>query len=287
MDLGTIEELVTPGDRAALPAPADGDLLLAGGTWVFSDPQVGARRLIDLTTLGWPALVDLPGGGLQVAATCTLAELAAMAVPAARPGLGLARPCCDALRGSFKVWNTATVGGNLCLALAAAPMVAFVGALEGVCTVWTPDGGERALSVVDLVTGPAQTSLAPGEILRSITLPESALASQVAVRQASLTPLGRSAALLVGRVDHEAEQFVLTVTASTPRPVQLRLPATVDAAGLADALQGALAPADYYDDIHGEPAWRQHLTGLLAEQIRHELATVSADSVAPPTPDRP
>ncbi len=272
MDLGTVEELLTPSDRGALPPPADGDLLLAGGTWVFSDPQVGARRLIDLTTLGWPSLVDQPGGALEIAATCTLAEVAQLVATPARPGLALARPCCDALRGSFKVWNAATVGGNLCLALAAAPMVAFAAALEGVCTVWTPDGGERTVSVVELVTGPGQTSLARGEILRSISLPESALGSRVAVRQASLTPLGRSAALIAGRLDEAAGAFVLTITASTPQPVQLRLPSAVGAAGLAAALREALAPADYYDDLHGDPAWRQHLTGRLAEEIRQELA---------------
>ena len=274
MDLETVEELLTPRERSAVPPHADGDLLLAGGTWVFSDPQVGVRRLIDLTTLSWPSLVDLPGGGLEIAATCTLAELADIEVPSHRPGLAAARPCCDALRGSFKVWNAATVGGNLCLALAAAPMAPFVAALEGTCSVWTADGGERTLRVVDLITGPGETSLEPGEILRSITLPADALASPVAVRQASLTPLGRSAALLVGRLDEAAGQFVLTITASTPRPVQLRLPATVDAAGLAKALAERLALADFYDDIHGDPAWRQHLTGRLAEEIRLELTAL-------------
>lgn len=272
MDLNTVERIATPRTRDELPALDAGDLVLAGGTWVFSDPQVGITRLVDLTTLGWPSFVELgEGEGLEIAATCTLAELAALAVPAERPGLALARPCCDALRGSFKVWNAATVGGNLCLALAAAPMVAFAAALEAVCTVWTPDGGERECSVVELVVGPGQTSLAPGEILRSLALPEAALRSKVAVRQASLTPLGRSAALIAGRLDADADQFVLTITASTPRPVQLRLPSTVDAAALASAIEAALAPEDYYDDIHGDPAWRRHLTGLLAEEIRDEL----------------
>ncbi|MBJ7472356.1 MAG: FAD binding domain-containing protein [Solirubrobacteraceae bacterium] len=271
MDLGTVEELVAPRDRAELPAFAAGDLLLAGGTWVFSDPQVGARRLIDLTALAWPSLVDVPGG-LEIAATCTLAELAAAPVPTGRPALELARFCCDALRGSFKIWNAATVGGNLCLALVAAPMVAFVAALEGTCTVWTPGGGERELAAVDLVVGPGQTCLEDGEILRSITLPEAALASRTAVRQVSLTTYGRSAALLVGRIDAAAQQLVVTVTASTPHPVQLRLPADVSAEGLRAAIAERLGPGDYYDDVHGDPAWRQHLTGLLAEEIRQELA---------------
>lgn len=280
MDLNTVERIASPRSREELPVPGSGDLVLAGGTWVFSEPQIGITQLIDLTALRWPSVVELPAGtrvgsaadgGLELAATCTLAELAALPVPGERPGLTLARPCCDALRGSFKVWNAATVGGNLCLALAAAPMVAFAGALDAVCVVWTPDGGERQLAVTDLVVGPGRTSLEAGEILRAVRLPEAALRSRVAVRQASLTPLGRSAALLAGRLDDDASEFVLTITASTPRPVQLRLPSTVDADGLHAAIDASLAPADFYDDIHGDPAWRQHLTRLLAEEIRTEL----------------
>lgn len=282
MDLNTVERVETPRTRAELPALADGDLVVAGGTWVFSEPQVGVRRLVDLTTLEWPAIVDpSDGSGLEVAATCTLAELAALPVPPERPGLALARPCCDALRGSFKVWNEATIGGNLCLALAAAPMAAFAVGLEANCTVWTPDGAERSIAACDLVVGPGRTALRAGEILRSIRLPESALRSQVAVRQASLTPLGRSAALLVGRLDAEAGELVLTITASTPRPVQVRVACSVDADGraaglapgtLAEAVDDALGPADFYDDLHGDPAWRRHLTRRLAEEIRAELA---------------
>ena len=56
----------------------DGDAWLAGGTWLFSEPQPGLKRLLDLRAFGWPSLRAGPGG-LEIAATCTLAELAAMA----------------------------------------------------------------------------------------------------------------------------------------------------------------------------------------------------------------
>lgn len=275
MDLGTVEAILTPRERAAVPPMGPSDAYLAGGTWVFSEPQTHLRRLVDLTTLGWPALVS-SDDGLEIAATCTLAELAAAPVPPSWPALALGRACCDALRGSFKVWNAATVGGNLCLALAAAPMVAFGAGLDAVCTIWTTDGGARTCTVPELVTGPNRTSLAPGEILRSLWIPAAALGSATAVRQASLTPLGRSAALLVGRIDEPAGEFVLTITASTPHPVQLRLPIDVGREALAAALAERLAPGDFYDDVHGDPAWRQHLTGLLAEEIRAELAAGAA-----------
>lgn len=34
----------------------------------------------------------------------------------------------------------------------------------------------------------------------------------------------------------------------------------------------AIPLADYYDDVHGRPDWRRHMTLRLAEDIRAELA---------------
>jgi CO/xanthine dehydrogenase FAD-binding subunit len=266
MDLVAVEEIVA-ATRAALDDWGHGDAWLAGGTWMFSQPQPAVRRLHDLTALDWPA-ITADADGIELAATCTLAELAAWPVPARWPGAGILRPCCEALLGSFKVWQAATVGGNLCLALAAAPMAALAVALEGVCEVWGPDGGARQIAALELITGPGTTSLRPGELLRSMRLPRAALEHDVAVRQASLAPLGRSAALVIGRRS-SAGELVVTITAAVPRPAQVRCDRPPTAAELA----GALAPiaAHPYDDVHGDPRWRAHLIGLLAEEVRAEL----------------
>jgi CO/xanthine dehydrogenase FAD-binding subunit len=287
MDLETVAQVALPRSRAELPAPAEGDAFLAGGTWVFSAPQTGVRRLVDLTTLGWPAVVA-GEDGLEIAATCTFAELVAFADGDPRagdllhrwPALRLVRPCCDALRGSFKVHNAATVGGNLCLALPAAPIVALAAALDGACVIWTPDGGERRVPAEAFVLGERLTVLRPGELLRAVVLPAAALGARTALRQESLAPLGRSAALLVGRVDADGG-FVLTITASTPAPVVLRFGAVPSAAELASALAAALAPVGFHDDVHGDPAWRAQLTALLAEELRAQLARPDGDALEP------
>jgi len=279
MDLETVVEMALARTRAELPAPAEGDAFLAGGTWVFSAPQTGVRRLVDLTTLGWPALTATDEA-LEIAATCTFTELVDFATGDPRaaedarprwPALGLFRPCCDALRGSFKVQHAATVGGNVCLALPAAPMVALAAALDGVCVVWTPGGGERRVAAEAFVVGDRATVLAPGEVLRAIVLPSAVLAARTAFRQESLTPLGRSAALLIGRADPDGA-FVLTITASTPRPVVLRFPAMPTAHELAGRVDAALADSGLHDDVHGDPAWRAQLTALMADELRAELA---------------
>ncbi len=56
MDLNTITEVAHPRSRAQLPVWTAGDAWLAGGTWLFSEPQAHLRRLVDLTDLKWPAL---------------------------------------------------------------------------------------------------------------------------------------------------------------------------------------------------------------------------------------
>lgn len=274
MDLNTIEAVVRPRGRGEFEAWREGDAWLGGGTWLFSEPQPHLRRLIDLAGLGWEPL-RVTGQGLEIAATCSIAELDALDPPSgwiAAPLIGL---CCRALLGSFKIWNMATVGGNICMALPAGPMTSFTVAMEGVCTIWTPSGGERRLPVVQFVMGPRWNALSPGEVLRRVDLPAEALSRPAAFRQLSLTPLGRSAALLIGTRAQDGA-FRLTVTASTRRPVVLGFAGMPDAGALRARLEGEIPDALYYDDIHGRPDWRRHVTFDLAEEIRRELAAEGA-----------
>ena len=263
LDLHFVETIVRPGSRAALPTAATGDAFLAGGTWLFSEPQPKLRRLIDLASLGWPALRETAAGDLEIAATCRLATLADTPHP-------LFRPCVAALWGSFKIHNAATVGGNLCLALPAGPMAALLTALDGTCLVWSPDGGEHRLAARDFVTGPRRHALRPGELLRAITLPRGALSRASALRQTSLTRFGRSAALLIGTSD--ASGFSLTVTASVRSPLRLDFAAMPSEAALAGALSRRLTEALLHDDVHGAAAWKRAMTLRLAEEIRETLA---------------
>ena len=271
MDLNTVTEIERPASRSNLQPWRSGDAWLAGGTWLFSEPQPDLARLIDLTGLGWPAL-ETSSQGLRIGATCTLAQLAAAEFPTIWQATPLFRQCCRALLGSFKIWNAATVGGNLCLALPAGPMAALTTALDGVCTIWTPEGGVRSMPAPDLIRGPGENALRPGELLRAIDLPLAALQKSTAFRQISLTPLGRSAALLVGTLS-QTRSFALTVTAATRRPVHLDFAAVPSETILRDALIQAIPDALYYDDLHGAPDWRRHMTFRFAEQIREELSS--------------
>src|SRR3982074_3128967 len=174
MDLNTIIEVAHPQTRAQLPVWTPGDAWLAGGTCLFSGPQVHLTRLIDLTDLKWPALT-VGATGLTIAATCTVAQLDALACPPEWLAAPLINQCCRAYLASFKIWKTATVGGNLCMSLPAGPMISLTAALDGVCTVWKADGSEQNTRVHDFVTGNQCNVLAAGDLLRQIELPVAAL----------------------------------------------------------------------------------------------------------------
>ena len=277
MDMNTIEAVVRTTDPAQW---RDGDAWLAGGTVLFSygsyafGPQP-LTRLLDLGDAGWTP-ITVTDDGIELAATCTIAELYKLPVsPAAAgrswPGLDLVRACCDSFVASFKIWNMSTVGGNLCTSLPAGPIISLCAGLDGTATILGPGGTSRRVPVADFITGDATNCLAPGELLCSVHLPASALASRVAFRRLSLSNLGRSGALLIGRLDG-GTSLVLTVTAATKRPVQLRFDGLPDPDRLAAALDDAIPVELYHDDIHGLPAWRRDMTYRLAEELRAELA---------------
>ncbi len=270
MDLNTITAVARPKARPELPVWAAGDAWLAGGTWLFSEPQAHLNRLIDLTALGWPALM-IDANGLSIAATCTVAELDAMTCPPDWLAAPLINQGCRAFLASFKIWKTATVGGNICMSLPAGPMISLTAALDGVCTLWQADGSERKIAVSDFVTGNNTNVLKGGDLLRQIDIPLAALKRRSAFRQISLTPVGRSAALLIGSITPDGA-FVLTVTASTKRPIKLSFAMIPEAAELRATILQAIPEDLYHNDVHGKPFWRKHMTLRLAEEIRSELA---------------
>ena len=118
MNLNTIAEVKRPASADHITQWRDGYAWLAGGTWLFSEPQVATDTLIDLQQLNWPALQP-SSAGLDIAATCTVAELYRFIGPSEWQALPVVRECCNAFLASFKIWNAATVGGNICMSLPA------------------------------------------------------------------------------------------------------------------------------------------------------------------------
>ena len=270
MNLNTIVDVKRPKSFEEIEW-RDGHAFLGGGTWLFSEPQVATDTLVDLERLGWPSLTVTPSG-LEIAATCKIVELHDFKGPPEWRAVPLFDKCIDCFLMSFKIWNAATVGGNVVMSLPAGAMISLTAALEGVCTLWPQNGKPREVPVVDFVTGMHTNVLQKGELLRQIFLPASALTKRFAMRQVSLTHFGRSAALIVATVEDNDYDFLLTISAATPRPVQIRFRKTPSAKELHQAIDERLPPDAWFNDVHGSAAYKRHVTFYLAEQIRAELS---------------
>ena len=211
-------------------APASADEITALARWL----RVARRRhlavlgaaaeldtLIDLESLGWPAL-QASADGLDIAATCRIAELDRFA-GAARVDRGAAfRECCRSFLASFKIWNAATVGGNICMSLPAGPMISLTVALEGVYTLWPRGAAPRKVAGRRLRDRQPRERPAAGRIAAQHHLPPRRS------KRVRLPPrLAHAPRALGGAADRhaapEAGDVLLTVTAATPRPVQLAL----------------------------------------------------------------
>jgi CO/xanthine dehydrogenase FAD-binding subunit len=272
VDLNTVIDVI----RRPLDRPGavwrTGDAWLAGGTWLFSEPQPAVRRLVDLTELGWPSIVP-DRGGLEIGATCTIRELHEFVPPDEWLAGSLLRTSCEAFLASFKIWNAATVGGNICMSLPAGPMITMTVAFEATYRLWAADGTERTVAAKDFVIGDHQNVLRAGEILRSVHIPREALCRRFAYRRFTLTKLGRSTIFMVATQAPAAGDLILTITAGTTHPVVLKL----DSMPTAEILQehiDAIATEVWFADPNGTPDHRRHLAKHYAEEIRIELGGV-------------
>jgi CO/xanthine dehydrogenase FAD-binding subunit len=280
MDLIDVQEIRVPSTRAEISV-GPSEKILAGGTWLFSVPETGLTGMVDITRLGWTP-VTRTGSALVIAATCTVAELSrltplALRTDPVRAGSGreshpdplaLFWQCANSFLASFKIWNVATVGGNIALALPAGPMISLAASLDAEAVIWMSQGGERRMPVADLVTGVMQTALAPGEVLREIAIPLASLESHTGFRRIALNDLGRTGTLVIARRAPTGET-VFTVTGGTSHPVQLRFDALPSSTELHERVH---AIDCWYDDAHGSPDWRRAMSVRFAEQLRQELA---------------
>ena len=144
-------------------------------------------------------------------------------------------------------------------------------ALDAVYTLWAPDGSERTVEAADFVTGNQQNVLAPGEVLRKVDIPLSALRKRHAHRRFTLTKLGRSTIFMIGTRSPDTADLLLTITAATTHPIRLAFDSVPDADALQERID-QLPDEVWFDDANGSPNNHRHLAKHYAEEIRMELA---------------
>ncbi|SEJ24423.1 FAD binding domain-containing protein [Demequina mangrovi] len=266
MDLMTVTGYRRATTRADL-ALAPGERFLAGGTWLFSEPNRDVTGLVDLQGMGWPRL-EVSRDGLAIGATCTIADLLALPPHVGWAAQPLFAEAANALLASFKIWNEATVVGNICRSYAAAAMLAACVTLDAAAVIWTADGEERIVPVASLPTGNGTTTLGHGDLVREVRIGADALRARTALRKVALAELGRSGAVVTGRV-HEDGRTVIVVTAATLTPTVLRYDAPPTPT---EARDDARAADGFYTDALGAEDWRRHVAGVLAAEVAEELA---------------
>lgn len=269
MDLVEVTALVLPTTAATVPTWQPGDAYLGGGTWLFSEPQPGLRRLVDLGGLDLPP-VEETADALWIAASCPLARLAPHPATTAVAD-GLFPAALHALSASFKILPIATVGGNIALALAKGVMTPVFIALGATYELARPgaDAPVRQVPAADFQTGVRATVLAPGEYLRRVRVPVTALATRAALRRITTNATGSVTALAIATRGADDTRPALTLAGGLVRPVRF----TPDP-GLPLAPQlVAACPADLLlDDIHATPNYRRVLL--------HEVAAAALAAIA-------
>ncbi len=157
--------------RLMADLPAEKVVRLAGGTDLL--PAFGRDRTLPLHLVDLKGLPDLTGvhdgeGQITIGALATLAELES------HP---LARQHCPALAAAARefagvqIRHRATLGGNIVNASPAGDSLPPLYAHDARVRIATSDG-QRELPLAELVTGPGETALAPGELLTGVVIPK-------------------------------------------------------------------------------------------------------------------
>ena len=162
----TLDEAV----KAMLAANGTGRIL-AGGTDLLVQMRSGMQKpgvIVDIKKIDeMMAIQDLGGGSFKIGAAVSGAVIGEhTALKKAWPGVVEAIN----LIGSKQVQGRASAGGNLCNASPAADSGPALVAAGAMLTIQGPTG-RREIPVEKLHAGPGRTTLAPGEILVSLTLP--------------------------------------------------------------------------------------------------------------------
>ena len=267
----------TVEDAVRLLADADGEAKpLAGGTDLLVQLRTDFVRpglIVDLKRI--PALMDVSANGdeIRVGAAVSGWTLGKNeAVKAAWPGVVEALE----LIGSTQIQGRASLGGNLCNGSPAADSVPALIAAGAVCEIAGP-GGTRSLPVEDVVTGPGQLALGPGEIVVSLVMPKppprsgDAYLRFIPRTEMDIAVVGAGVALTLdeaGVCTHA--RLGLGAVAPTPLLVEdgakALIGTKVDAAALANLAAAASAACNPIDDKRGTIEYRVKVAGVLARR---------------------
>lgn len=257
-----------------------GTKAISGGTALVLMMRQGLVAPSTLVSLGsLPGLdgIRVEGSRLKIGARVSHKQVATSS-EVVRTAPALARAC--GLVGNERIRNVGTLGGNLVEAdYAADPPTVLLG-LDAVCHVMGPDGS-RDIPVGELATGFYTTSLTPGEIVTSVSLPigadrESTYEKFVSRSSEDRPCVGVFATARYEGVDLAQVRVVVGAAVAVPQSFD---EITAPAAGgrLDDATRRTMAAAvgeaiDPIEDARGSAWYRRRVTTVLVRRALERVA---------------
>lgn len=266
--------------QAALEVLAGPPVTIAAGCTDLL-AATGARALpgavLDIT--GIAALRGVRGGpaGVRIGAAATWADVIRADLP---PAFGMLKQAAREV-GSVQIQNAGTVAGNICNASPAADAMPCLLALDAEVEV-AALAAVRRVSLVDFVTGPRRTALAPGEMVTAIHVPAAAARGRSrflklgarAYLVISIAMVAARLEVVAGRVAQAAIAVGACGAVATRLGALERTLIGLPASGLSDAVDPALVTRALapIDDIRADGPYR---AGAAAELVRRALGELT------------
>jgi aerobic carbon-monoxide dehydrogenase medium subunit len=267
----TIEDAV-----AAMAAASGAGYVLAGGTDLLVQMRAGTRSpgvIVDVKKIAELTTIERTAeGGFRIGAAVSGAVIGEHeALGKEWPGVVEATN----LIGSTQVQGRASIGGNLCNASPAADSVPALVAAGAIVTIQGPNG-RRQVPVEAFPAGPGRTTLQPGEIVVSLTLPPKAPGSGDAYlrliprTEMDIAVVGCGVALTLQGGTCTAARVGLGAVAPTVLLVadaaKALIGSKLEEAALAAAAAACSAACKPIDDKRGTIAYRTKIAGVLLKR---------------------
>jgi carbon-monoxide dehydrogenase medium subunit len=260
---------------ALLKDEAGAAFVLAGGTDLLVRMKLGhiePALVVDIKRIPAMSSLSHSAKGTRIGAAVSGAQLAEhKGLVRAWPGVVEATN----LIGSDQVQSRCTMAGNLCNASPAADSVpALIAARAKAVVVGTTR--RRTVPVEKIVTGPGQTSLAPGELIEAILLPARPARSGDAYlrfiprTEMDIAVVGAAVNLTLERGKVKTARVVLGAVAPTavvvPAAARAIIGTKLDDAALDKLAAACSAACNPIDDKRGTIEYRTKVAGVLGKR---------------------
>lgn len=257
MDLPNVETYLNPDNIQTITNWGKDWAWLAGGTWLFSEPQPHLKALVDIQHLGWSE-IEVKENYLIIGATCPLIKLLEYPWLAEWTAVEGLKSAVASLAASLKIINVATVGGNICLALSVGTLAPLMVALDASYEIWNITGESYQVAAKDFQLGFKSTILQSGEILRRVLIPLSNLKWKVNYQRFGIATSDPALAIVVSARNHQQVRCVIGASVAAPELLELDDMETQDFA--------FLQKVNFIEDAKASAIYRRELTAILIKR---------------------